>query len=92
MFARHPHAFQVILQPPSAGLRLGLSSCRAPAAPSLRRWHLQTVARKAAKEGRTGRDGLLQALITDCQARGDEEVVTNLQHLRSQKGACRSSH
>ena len=47
----------------------------------------QAVARKAAKEGRTARDELLQALIADCEAHKDEEVVSNLQQLRSRKGA-----
>lgn len=45
------------------------------------------MARKAAKEGRTARDELLQALIADCEAHKDEEVVSNLQQLRTRKGA-----
>ena len=82
------HPFWVVVQLLSAGLlRLGHAlGCPASAAQFLRCWNLQTVARKAAKEGRSSRDELLQALIVDCQARRDEEVVTNLQNLRSQKG------
>ena len=48
---------------------------------------MQRVARKAAREGRIGRAAVLQAMIADCEAQGDGEVVQNLRQLLAQTGA-----